>query len=134
MFHVCWEHHFLVPNRNCVCKAWDLIEDYWVFLFVTYIEFVTRFELKVVVLWSQCNFLSQYRILSYFTYRYTLGLKEMYFNFRRYWVLYLRHLQGIFSTSLSNVSGLFFIPALTFVLAINVLPCYVLKPFIHCVI
>ena len=55
-----------------------------VFLFVTYREFATRFELKVVVFRSQCNFSSHYRVLNYLTYRYTLTLKQIYFNFRRY--------------------------------------------------
>ena len=85
-----------------------------VFVFVTFREFATHFELKIVVFWSQCNFSSYYRVLIYLTYKYTLRLNQMYFYFRRYWVFQLRPIQRIFSTSLSNISGLLLIFALPF--------------------
>ena len=61
--------------------------------------------LKLLFFWTTCNFSSYYRVFNYLNYRYTLRWKQMYLNFRRFWVLYLRHLQRMFSNSLSNVPG-----------------------------
>ena len=83
--------------------------DNRVFLYVTYKEFATHFELKLCV----CVYVMLCYVCVYF---------------RRYWCLVIASLTENFGTSMSNVSGFCWFLLHLFLLAIHFSPYYFLKP------